>query len=188
MYPFLRLALQMVRARSAPPLGVLDVHMSRHLCLPWDLDGFGELNNGRVLTLYDLGRFGMASRIGLFGVLRRRRWGLAVAGASVRYRRRITAFQRIEMRTRVAGWDARFFYIMQSMWVGGVCCSEALLRTAVVARGRSVASAEVAGELGLGSGSPAMPAWIVAWVEAEGMRPWPPEEEEAPSGDGPRAM
>lgn len=174
MYPFARLAFQMARARAAPPQGILDVHVSRHVCMPWDLDGFGELNNGRVLTLYDLGRFGMGVRIGLMRALRRRRWGLAVAGASLRYRRRVTAFRRIEMRTRLAGWDGRFFYIVQSMWVEGECCSQALLRTAVVAGGRAVPAAEVAAEMGHAGAAPVMEDWIVAWIAAEARRPWPP--------------
>ena len=186
MYPFARLGLELLRARRQPALDPLDRHVSRHLCLPWDLDGFGELNNGRVLTLYDLGRFGMAARIGLLGALRRRRWGLAVAGASVRYRRRITAFQRIEMRTRVAGWDDRFFYLVQSMWVGGACCSEALLRTAVVAGGRSVPSAEVAAELGHEGPPPGLAPWVAAWIAAEAERPWPPADG-ALAGHGPAA-
>ncbi|WP_281826589.1 thioesterase family protein [Jannaschia rubra] len=174
MYPFVRLGWQMLKTRSAPPLGVLDPHLSHHLCLPWDLDGFGELNNGRTLTLYDLGRFTLGARVGLLAALRRRRWGLAVAGASIRYRRRVTLFQRIEMRTRVAGWDERFFYIVQSMWVDDTCTSQALLRTAVVARGRAVPTQEVAAELGWTGPAPEMPDWIAAWIEAEAIRPWPP--------------
>ncbi|MCK0168800.1 thioesterase family protein [Jannaschia sp. S6380] len=179
MYPFFRLGWQMFRARRLPPISPLDTHVSHHLCLPWDLDGFGELNNGRVLTLYDLGRFTSGVRIGLLAALRRRRWGLAVAGASIRYRRRITAMQRIEMRTRIAGWDARFFYVLQSMWVDGACCSQALLRTAVVARGRAVPAADVVDEIGWTGDAPDLPDWVAAWIAAEGTRPWPPVDLDA---------
>ncbi|MEM7489288.1 MAG: acyl-CoA thioesterase [Pseudomonadota bacterium] len=178
MYPVLRLLHQTLRARRAPAMGVTDTHLSHHRCLPWDLDLFLEMNNGRILTLYDLGRFAAGVRIGLMPALRRRGWGLAVAGASVRYRRRITAFQRIEMRTRCVGWDARFVYIVQSMWVGGTCCSEALMRTAVVAQGRAVPPDEVLAELGWTDPAPEMPGWVTAWIAAEGQRPWPPGVEE----------
>ena len=93
----------------------------------------------------------------------------------MRYRRRVTMFQRIEMRTRIVGWDERFFYIVQSMWVAGECTSQALLRTAVVAKGRSVPTGDVAAELNVDPVSPDLPAWVAAWIEAEGTRPWPPE-------------
>ena len=175
MYPFLRLIWQTFAARRAPAMAPLDTHVSHHRCWPWDLDGFMELNNGRTLTLYDLGRFGLGVRMGLMAALRRRGWGLAVAGASIRYRKRVTAFQRIEMRTRCAGWDERFVYIIQSMWVDGTCTSEALMRTAVVFRGKAVPPAEVLEELGWQDPAPALPDWVSAWIAAEGTRPWPPQ-------------
>ena len=81
MYPFLRLPWQLWRHRSDPPLDLLGEHRSRHVCLPWDLDFWGELNNGRTLTLYDLGRVPWSARIGLLPVLRRERWAMTIAGA-----------------------------------------------------------------------------------------------------------
>ncbi|UWQ22179.1 acyl-CoA thioesterase [Jannaschia sp. W003] len=174
MYPFVRLAWQLWRHRNDPPLALDGVHVSHHRCLPWDLDGFGEMNNGRVLTLFDLGRFTSARRFGLGAAMRRHRWGLAVAGSSVRYRRRILPMARIEMRTRLAGTDHRFFYILQEMWIGGECAAQALLRTAVTERGRSIPSARVLEALGRTEPPPPLPAWVEAWIAADAQRPWPP--------------
>ena len=182
MYPLARFAATILGARRAAPIGPLDTHVSRHVCWPWDIDPWMELNNGRTLTLYDLGRVGLGVRSGLMAALRDRGWGLAVAGASVRYRKRVTLFQRIEMRTRCVGWDERFIYIVQSMWVDGTCTSEALLRTAVTARRRAVPPAEVMAALGRDGPAPAMPGWVAAWIEAEGARPWPPEGTSLPAG------
>ena len=42
-----------------------DTHVSTQLCWPWDLDPWIELNNGRTLTLYDLGRLPLSQRTGL---------------------------------------------------------------------------------------------------------------------------
>jgi acyl-CoA thioesterase FadM len=175
MYPFPRLALQLWRQRRAPRMALTDTHVSHHICWPWDLDCFAELNNGRTLTLFDLGRFGAGVRMGLMAALRERRWGLAVAGVSVRYRKRVTAFQRIEMRTRCVGCDARFVYIVQSMWVKGVCTSEALLRTAVTSPAGTVPPQEVVLALGWTQEPPVLPDWVAHWITAEGSRPWPPE-------------
>ena len=108
MYPFVRFTKEMLKFRKAPKLGPLDTHISTHMCWPWDLDPWIELNNGRTLTLYDLGRIPMASRTGLIGALRENGWGITVAGNSTRYRRRIRAFDRFTMLTRMIGWDHRF--------------------------------------------------------------------------------
>ncbi len=175
MYPFIRMAKELIIHRNAPPLPPGGVHLSSHLCWPWDLDLWRELNNGRTLTLFDLGRIPLARRVGLIGALRRRGWGLTIAGAAVRYRHRIRVFQRIEMQSRLLGWDARFFYLDQSMWTpGGQCTTQALYRSAVTGPGGIVPPPEVTEEIGLPPQSPPLPEWVQRWIEAEDARPWPP--------------
>ena len=174
MYPFLRLGLEYRRARRLPPLDLFGTHVSRHTCLPWDIDPWMELNNGRTLTLFDLGRVPFARRLGLDGVLRAKGWGMAVAGSSVRYRRRVRAFHRLEMQTRLIVWDARFIYIEQSLWRHGDCTSHILIRSAVTGSRGIVPPADLIGALGHAAESPALPPWAAAWVEADAARPWPP--------------
>ena len=176
MYPFVRMAKELVKYRKAPPLGLNESHVSHHVCWPWDLDLWRELNNGRTLTLYDLGRIPLARRVGLIAALRRHRWGLAVAGVSVRYRKRVRAFERVEMRSRAIGWDQRFLYVEQSLWNRrGECAGHALYRLAVTGRTGMVPPAEVARALGMEARGPDLPAWVRAWIAAEDQRPWPPE-------------
>lgn len=175
MYPLLRLQWQIWKHRRDPALPLLATHVSRHLCWPWDIDPWMELNNGRTLTLYDLGRIVMARRIGLHAVLRAQGWGMAIAGASVRYRRRIRAFDRITMTSRALCWDDRFLYAEQAMWkADGECASHALFRSAVTDSRGIVPTAQVLAAMGHTGPAPAPPAWAAAWIAAEALRPWPP--------------
>jgi len=168
----------MMVARRQPKLEFGEIHVSHHICWPWDLDMFLELNNGRTLTLYDLGRFMLAQRGDLIATILRNKWSLAVAGANVRFRKRVTLLQKIEMRSRAVGWDTRFIYLEQSMWnTKGECTSHVLYRTAVVEKGKSVVPARVAEALGINGTSPPLPDWITAWAEADTRRPWPPMQE-----------
>ncbi len=175
MYPFVRLIKEMIVHRKADGLGILDTHISHHICWPWDLDLWRELNNGRTLTLYDLGRVPMATRMGLSGAVLKNRWGMAVAGASVRYRKRVTVFQKIQMRTRVVGWDDRFVYIEQSMWRGDTCTSHILLRTAVTGKHGIVPPDKVVAAMGITVDRPQLPDWVQTWIDADHTRPWPPQ-------------
>jgi acyl-CoA thioesterase FadM len=175
MYPFVRLLKEAVINRKAAPLGLLDAHVSHHICWPWDLDPWVELNNGRTLTLYDLGRIPLAMRTGLLGVMRANHWGITAAGNTTRYRRRVRMFDRLEMRSRCIGWDARFLYMEQSMWKAGECTSHMLLRSAVTSDKGIVPPAEVMRAMGLDLASPALPGWVAAWIDADAQRPWPPE-------------
>lgn len=177
MYPFIRMGVDLALFARAPRLGVFDTHVTTHRIWPWDLDMFAELNNGRTLTLYDVSRTTLAVRCGLWAAIRREGWGLTVAGSSVRYRRRVRVFQKVEVRARALGWDDRFLYVEQSMWRGGVCCSHILLRTAATDRNGIVEPARLAAALGVVAEGPELPAWVRAWTEAEALRPWPPMPE-----------
>ncbi|MEO0386285.1 MAG: acyl-CoA thioesterase [Pseudomonadota bacterium] len=174
MYPVGRLLATSLAARGRPRLNIDDVHVSRHMCLPWDLDMFFELNNGRTLTLFDLGRTGFALRTGFLDLVRRRRWALTVAGTSIRYRRRIRVFDRFEMRTMALGRDARFLYLHQTLWRGEVAACSALLRTAVTDQRGIVPTDRVTEAFGTPDWAPPLPGWVQAWIAAEDRRPWPP--------------
>ena len=60
----------------------MDIHSSNYICWPWDIDMWGELNNGRALSLFDLGRYGFLSRFGLMRYFFREKISNAVAGVS----------------------------------------------------------------------------------------------------------
>lgn len=174
MYPFVRMMKEIWTSRRADPLGLTDTHVSHHICWPWDLDMWAELNNGRTLTLFDLGRIPLAVRTGLVGILRQKRWGITVAGNSVRYRRRVRAFERLEMHSRCIGWDDKFLYMEQSMWKAGECTSHMLIRSAVTSKAGIVNPTEVLAAMGKAVQRPALPDWVNAWTAADATRPWPP--------------
>ncbi|ARE40318.1 Mesenchymal stem cell protein DSCD75 [Rhodovulum sp. P5] len=157
MYPFLRLAKELHIHRKAPPLPLTGTHVSTHVCWPWDLDVWWELNNGRTLTLLDLGRIPLARRVGLIDTLRRERWGLTMAGVSVRYRRRVRMFDRFEIHSRCVGWDDRFIYIEQGMWRRGDWANHALYRSAVTDENGIVATDRVVRAMGVDPVSPPCP-------------------------------
>lgn len=179
MYPLIRFAKELIKFRNAPALAPLEAHVSTHRCWPWDLDPWIELNNGRTLTLYDLGRIPMAQRAGLIGILRKNGWGITVAGNSTRYRRRVRMFDRFTMVSRVIGWDQRFIYMEQSMWKRGECCNHMLLRSAITSAEGIVPPGKVLAAMGHEQDGPELPDWVTAWIDADAARPWPPELPEA---------
>jgi len=175
VYPFFRMAYQKFKYRNAPPLPVDGVHISRHMCWPLDLDIWRELNNGRTLTIYDLGRIPLVRRAGLTAATRANGWRITMAGVSARYRRRVVVFDRFEMRSAMIGHDGRFIYLQQSMWKRNEALSSAVYRVAVVGKNGIVPTAEVCAAMGVPGWHPAMPGWVNTWAEAEKARTWPPE-------------
>ena len=175
MYPYIRSIHALLRARSLPAMGLYDTHVSHHRAWPWDTDMFGELNNGRILTLFELGRWQMSVRIGLIGPFLKGGMSFAVAGVSVRYRKRVPIFQRYRMQTRFLGYGERFFYVEQTMWQGETAMNQMLLRAAIREKGKTVPPGEFLDRMGLPTEQPELPPWVRAWMSADDTRPWPPE-------------
>lgn len=175
MYPIFRMFKEMFVHRNAKPLPPLGVHVSYHRCWPQDIDVFMEMNNGRILTILDLGRTVLGKRVGLMRALKANNWGLTMAGASIRYRKRIRPFVRFKTVSRAVGWDDRFLYIDQSIWIKGECAAQALYRSAITDENGIVAPQRVFTYLGIDSVRPPLPEWVEKWIGADAVRPWPPE-------------
>ncbi|WP_341367394.1 acyl-CoA thioesterase [Yoonia sp. BS5-3] len=177
MYPIVRVIKELLKARRMPPLGPLDTHVSEHRCWPQDIDIYLEMNNGRILTILDLGRTGLARRAGLLRALSKNRWGLTMAGCSVRYRKRIRPFVKFRTVSKCVGWDERFMYLDQSIWIGDECAVQVLYRSAVTDKNGIVRPERLVAAMGLRDPSPALPAWVQNWVDADKARPWPPVDD-----------
>ncbi|GLQ35368.1 thioesterase [Amylibacter marinus] len=174
MYPFVRLALEYRRAKRQGRLTVDQTHECTLRIWPQDLDVFNELNNGRILTLFDVGRLPFGWQVGLLDAMKENKWGLTMAGASVRYRRRVHLFDKVKIKTTAMGRDARFIYILQTMYRAEEATSSILYRSALTDRNGIVPPQKFADYLGVPDWNPEMPEWAQNWIAAENTRVWPP--------------
>ncbi len=163
----LRLLLVVLRAALGRKLGADEASVLRLRVLPNDLDLNGHMNNGRFMTLMDLGRMDLMVRLGLLGHARRRRWAPLVGGAMIRYRRSLRLFQRFELHSRVIGWDDKWFVFEQRFESGGALCATALVRALFRAPGGNVPPAEVLQIGGFEPEARPLPEHIARWAEAE---------------------
>lgn len=179
MYPFLRwgktLTQSSLKQWRGESLSITDTSEITMVSNPSDIDNFLEMNNGRILTLFDLGRLDFAIRTGLGKQLIQKRWGLVVAGSSIQYRKRVRLFDKVTIKTRLIGIEQRWIYIEQSMWVKGKATSHALLRTGVTnfSTGKVINTDEVFQALGIDSIDIPLPEWVQAWATADKLRPFP---------------
>lgn len=142
--------------------------MSVHLL---DLDIYAEMNNARYLNVMEMGRWDISVRTGLMKVIKKNNWGFTVAGCSIRYRKRLTAFQKFEVHTSVAGIDERWFFMEQNIFRNGVQHTGALFRTAIISKQGLVPTKKVFEEMGM-VWQPKMPDWAIEWDKSDQNRPW----------------
>jgi acyl-CoA thioesterase FadM len=119
MYPYLRMIQVWHAASRGPRIGLLDTTHVRTRAWPNDLDFNLHVNNGRYLTLADLGRVDWFVRTGVLEVARKRGAYPVVGDSVCRFRREIRAFERFDLQTRLRGWDERFGYLEHRYVVGG---------------------------------------------------------------------
>ncbi len=121
MYPYLRYTKSIVDAfitnKKSQPLAFDQVSEVTVRCSITDIDPMFEMNNGRVLTVYDIGRTDFIIRTGLAKQLLKNRWGMVVAGSTIQYRKRIRLFDKVTIKTQLVGIDERWLYLEHSMWV-----------------------------------------------------------------------
>lgn len=119
--------------------------------LPGDIDLFGHVNNGRYLTLMDLGRLHVAMRSGLFRVMRRRGWHAAASAVEIRFRRPLKLWRRFVLVTEIADWDADWFVFEQRFESAAKVHARALVQVQF-RRGRErVPTAEALAAVGAGA-------------------------------------
>lgn len=153
-----------LRAKLAP----LEASTLSFLTWPNDLDTNLHMNNGRYLTLMDLGRFDLIVRGGLWRVMRAQRWMPLVGAALIRYKRSLQPFQRFTLSTRLLGWDDKWFYIEQRFLRGDVLVAVGLVKALFRGAAGNVPPPEVmraAGHPNLTS--PALPESLAAWTQLE---------------------
>ena len=90
------------RGSFTPPVDVSRVPL---IVFPNDLDLNFHVNNGRYLTLMDIGRIDMFIRSGLLRAARKNGWMPVLAAGKVRFRHEMRAFQRFTVETRVVYWS-----------------------------------------------------------------------------------
>lgn len=167
MYPYFRLAKVVLCGLMGKPKQFGEVGTLNMLVWPSDIDFYPEMNNGRHLTLMDLGRIDLAVRTGLFKLIQRNGWGVLVAGASVRYSHPLRPLKRFALYTRPLGQDGRWFYFLQETVQGGKTCSSVIFRGGVRGKNGLVPARKVLKQMGQAEWEPELPSWVTSWIEAD---------------------
>lgn len=83
------------------------------MVLPNDLDTNIHMNNGRYLTIMDLGRLDMILRSGLYRMMLREKAVPILSSATIRYRLPLDPFQSYRLESKIIWWDQKWAYIEQ---------------------------------------------------------------------------
>lgn len=164
---FLRMIAVLIGRFFRPPLKPLDESLLTLRVWPTDLDINAHMNNGRFLTVMDLGRLDLIARTPLGRTVVTFRWQPIVAAALIRYFRPLNPFQKYQLRTRVVGWDEKWFFVEQRFERNGELMAIGFVKGLFRNRRGNVPIADVLKAVDLTVSSPDLPAAVKSWQEAE---------------------
>ena len=102
--------------------------------LPTDIDLLRHMNNGRYLSLFDLGRWDLLTRSGLVEAMTKQGWYAVVAAETITFRRSLELGQRFDLETRMIGHDDRAVYLEHRALVRGEIYARAIIRARILRR------------------------------------------------------
>ncbi len=166
MHYLLRTLLNLVLSKKRTPLSMWDTSVMSLRAWPMDVDIAVHINNGVYFTLFDLGRFDLLVRAGVFEQTRQRKYTPVVAAETISFRKSLTLGQKYEMHTRLLGSDDKAFYFEQRMVVKGEIYARGWVCARLVSEQGPVPVAEV---LAMGGPAPEgrnhVPEEVLAWRE-----------------------
>ncbi len=168
MYIFLRLFWVLWRGLRAPKGAMSFESVLELRVLPNDLDFNLHMNNGRYLTLMDLGRIDLVVRGGLLPHIRQHKWYPMLGSCTIRFRRPLGPFQKYKLRTKLMCWDDKWMYMIQSFELpDGKIAALALVRGLFASPQGTIKPTEVLHLVGRDETSPPIPAAYSKWSEVD---------------------
>lgn len=141
---YVRLFLLLTRLYFKPqPIDVFAVTRTKLCVLPNDLDLNMHMNNGRYLTVMDLGRIEFILRNGLLKLSRKHKW-MPIAGAiNIEYLRPLKLWQKYTINTQCIAWDEKWFYLAQKFMSNDKIVARAVVKALFRGRDTSVAPLDI---------------------------------------------
>jgi acyl-CoA thioesterase FadM len=151
-----------------------DVGVLTFRVLPTDLDVSLHMNNGRYLTLMDLGRVDFLVRSGLWQAVRRHRWTPIAGAIAIRYRREMRPFDSFRIETKLLSW-AEASVVMEQTFVltsgkhAGQVAARALFKGGIYSRSdrKFVDTGRLMREIGVEAQSPPLTPEVEAFLKAD---------------------
>lgn len=172
----LRARLRVRRGKTLDPNAVGGIRLTT---LPTDIDILRHMNNGRYLSLFDLGRWDLLIRTGLFDAMDTRGWYAVVSSETVTFRKSLQLWQRFEVQSRFIGHDEKALFLEHRAVVKGEVYARAIVRARMLRRtGGTVSHEELFAAVGRPEGLPEIDDWVHDWAAASAL---PPVRTPAPS-------
>ncbi|MDH4392515.1 MAG: acyl-CoA thioesterase [Aquabacterium sp.] len=170
---YLRLIWVFVRALFRSKLQMSDTIELKLCVLPNDLDANLHMNNGRFMTVLDLGIVEAVVRSGFFRTIRSMGGALMAGGVLMTFRRQLKPFARYTLRMRYLGCDP-YWHVFEFVFIhpNGTAAAKGLVKGTGVRKRHGIITtplmwAQYAKLFGEEPRPPELPDYAVRWLALE---------------------
>lgn len=133
--------------------------------LPFDCDANMHLTNSRYFSFGDLGRIDMMLKTKLGSVALKKRWLGVVNAQSVTYIRPIKPMAKVELHSKLLGWDEKYWYF-EHRFIGNNTLYATILVRGVFLKGKKpVPMSELLSLVDHDHPSPELPMRVTHWKQ-----------------------
>lgn len=138
--------------------------------LPTDIDILRHMNNGRYLSLFDLGRWDLLVRTGIWDAMNSHGWYAVVSSETITFRKSLQLWQRFVIESRMLGHDDRAVYMEHRAVVAGEVYARAIVRARLLKKsGGTLSHDELFAAVGRPEGVPDVEPWVHEWAAASAL-------------------
>lgn len=163
MHLIFRTLLQLFVSRRRSELSIWGSSSVALRVLVTDIDVALHMNNGMYFSVFDLGRFDLMVRSGVWRRMRRRKWSPVAAGETISFRKSLQLGQRYTIESRIIGLDERAIYFEQRAVSEDEIYARAFIATRLVSPTGPVSNGEIIDAFGAPPEDTVLPEWIHEW-------------------------
>lgn len=168
---FIRFIRIVIHALFRPKIPVFGDSLVTFWVLPHDLDYNLHMTNSRYHSMTDLARVDRLIRSGLNKFMAQNKYGTVLGSSYIRFRRSLSVFQKVTVRTRFLGYDERWFYIEHYFESKGALIASSIVKAIFTKNGKSVPAMDFLKEFAPDSDFSAykkLPPYVHDWIKMEG--------------------
>lgn len=117
--------------------------------LPHDIDINMHMNNGKYLSVMDFGRTHLLTRVGLLSLAMKNRWQPLIGSADIEFLKSIMLFERYTLKTKMLGWDKKWFYLEQRFEKDNTICAVGRVKGLLRGKNGNIKPEDILHQLGM---------------------------------------
>lgn len=136
--------------------------------LPTDCDLNFHMNNGRYLTVMDIGRLELIMRLGMLRMILKGKLNPVVAGANIAFFKSLNPFEKYKLNTQIVYWDDKWFYIQQQFCKKNEqVAASAIVKVTFLRNGKRMQPDEILEDAGHVMKPPVAPEFLTAFLQGD---------------------